>query len=259
MSRQIQRTNSSRDRSTTAMAERSLSHRAALHEPPPTLDSAYGYAYNTAAGVPSAVAPTPPSPHHQSPRLGPTTPSTPPLVALSSTPPAFGLGAPLIPPRNAAAASNSLMPSPPFSAVPTKLEDAPRSSTLSGGSTAAQQQHLQPLQHNTSVVPPMTSLDLLHSSPFKGGSVALSSLADSEFRTSSIYHQTNGGGGGGGVGGLSLDGEDDDDMPFAVDAEQTTGTLQHKKLQLFESKDELQSLTQQLQDFKAFGASLHQQ
>ena len=65
------------------------------------------------------------------------------------------------------------------------------------------------------------------------------------------------------------DDDDDDDMPFAVDAVVPTdlslahkcsasGT-KHKKLQLFGSQSsELNSLTQQLHDFKAFGASLHQ-
>ena len=144
-------------------------------------------------------------------------------------------------------------------------------------------------QHNASVVPPLTSLDLLHSSPFKGGSAALSSLADSEFRASSaMYNHPSG---LGTAAALSLtqnsndshyhfhhhDGPDhddyDNDMPFAVEADiaatggnsafasasATTVPLPVKKLQLFEeSKTEVQSLTEQLQDFQAFGASLHQ-
>ena len=220
------------------LLERSLSmredRRAALHEPPP-LES-YGYAYNTNAAITPFGAPA----------LLSTSPGTP----LGSTPPAFchlqtsSYSKHLLPPRSSAV-------TPPFQAFPTVLQEAPPGSFI---------------QSQLSQIPPMSSLEMLHSSPFKPGATgSVSTFGESDFmRGSSLYILP------------STTGHDifeEDDMPFAVDMGEADDTaitllaqqcaaptkldfLGHSTMSL-EQGNILKSLTQQLQEMKSFGASLY--
>ena len=221
-----------------SLLERSLSmrddRRAALHEPPP-LES-YGYAYNTnTTNTPSSA-----------PALLSTSPGTP----LGSTPPAFchlqtsSYSKHLLPPRSSGI-------TPPFQAFPIVLQEAPTGSFI---------------QSQLSQIPPMSSLEMLHSSPFKSGATgSVSTFGESDFmRGSSLYILPS-------TKGHEI--FEEDDMPFAVDmgeADDTAITLLAQqcaaptKLDFLgqsttslQQGDMMKSLTQQLQEMKSFGASLY--
>jgi len=208
--------------------EKPLNHRSALHDPP-----SYGYQQH------QPIHPLSSSPFGMSPGNTGTPPlsSTPPpaLSGFFSSPPGK-----LIPPRTSSV--------PPFQGLPTALQDAGPSEIQS------MQQALHMTKSKQHLTAPPTSLDLLHSSPFKTNpSMTLSSLGESDYLKASTHHEI-----------------DDDDMPFAVDDDcespAAVQSLAQKlsnshRLQILESEpsaNDLMSLTQQLQDFKAFGASLNQ-
>lgn len=105
-----------------------------------------------------------------------------------------------------------------------------------------------------------SSLDLLHSSPFKASTTGNTSFSESEV----LKHSTV----------VIPPAEEEEDMPFAVDDESlledsAVTLLAHKcatasRLQLFESAQQeeaesmmVSSLADQLAEFKSFGASLH--
>lgn len=204
-------------------------HRAALHDPPT-------YAYNT-------TTPMRQQQHHpllrsSSPLAG-TPPTTP--AFLSSTPPTLGF---LFPP---AAMRNTIHATPPFSNLPRQLSKPEELCAL-------QQQQ----QQQQSEVHP-TSLDLLHSSPFKTNASAFSSLLGEQsewMRNSSMpaYHDDDD------------DDDDEEDMPFAVEVEPPDASMASfaqksvHKLTLLEteSSQEMSALSMQLQEFKSFGAGLDQ-
>jgi len=225
-------------RHTPPPLERSLSmrddRRAVLHDPPP-LES-YGYAYNTnttaaVTGIPASLS---------------TSPGTP----LGSTPPAFchlqngSYSKNLLPPRNTGVA-------PPFQAFPIALQEAPTTSFH---------------QSQFSQAPPMTSLEMLHSSPFKSGiGGSMSTFGESDFmRGSSVYILPT---------APTHDIFDEDDMPFAVDMGEADDAAVTSLAQTFAAQtkldfigqsamsqqqgDLMQNLTQQLQEMKSFGASLY--
>jgi hypothetical protein len=219
------------ERSLSMREDRKDDRRAALHEPPPSLES-YGYAYNT-------------NTTNASPGL-PTSLSTSPGTPLGSTPPAFchlpagNSSKNLLPPRASAGVT------PPFAAFPTVLQEAPITSSVH------QSQFSQP--------PAMTSLEMLQCSPFKYGG-SMSAFGESDFlRGSSVYVLPN---------APSQDVVEEDDMPFAVDMGDDTAvtSLAQKcaapqKLDFLGQStmpgdDMMQSLTQQLQEMKSFGASLY--
>ena len=201
--------------------------RAALHHPPP-VESSYGYAYNS--GPPTTSLSSPPSVAET--KLS-SSPSTVPF--LSSTPPLFGLhNAPLIPPRQ----QHTNM-TPPFATLPTALSEP--------DIAAATEEE-------------PSSLDLLHSSPFKTAGASFTTGAS--FSESDILkHSTI----------VIPPAEEEEDMPFAVDDElmedSAVTLLAHKcatasRLQLFETSAQQEStmvasLADQLAEFKTFGASLH--
>jgi hypothetical protein len=220
-----------------------LSHRAALHDPPT-------YAYNTTAPPTTTTS----SSSHHLPPLS-SSPlmmaATPPPAFLSSTPPTLGF---LLPPPNSNSSRGGNNTTPPFSALPRELSLPEELCSLADDNNA----------------PPMHSLDLLHSSPFKTNASAFSSaLAESEswmlrsstaVLPSSFLRQDH------------IDEEEEEDMPFAVDfdsdsigASSSMTQLAHQKKTvhrlhfLTEEKQEddgMSALSQQLQDFKTFGASL---
>jgi hypothetical protein len=200
--------------------------RAALHHPPP-VESTYGYAYNT--GPPTNLSTTPPMEHKlSSSPLG----STPPAFVGSHNASPFFVGSynttTLIPPRQAA------QQNPPFAALPTALSEPDLVVTHEG----------EP-----------SSLDLLHSSPFK------QAAGNTSFSESDVLkHSTI----------VIPPAEEEEDMPFAVEEnvqleDSAVTLLAHKcatasRLQLFETAHEdmlMSSLADQLAEFKSFGASLH--
>lgn len=217
--------------------ESSDKRRAALHHPPP-VESTYGYAYNT--GPPTTLS-SPPSTSET--RLSSSPNAAPPL---SSTPPAFAVGsynAPfynttLIPPKSQQQQQHGM--TPPFAAMPTALSEPDLFSAVVAGEEPS-------------------SLDLLHSSPFKPtGTMSFS--GESEI----LKHSTI----------VIPPSEEEEDMPFAVDddgllEDSAVTLLAHKcatasRLQLFESAAQeeqdsimVSSLADQLAEFKTFGASLH--
>jgi hypothetical protein len=212
------------------LAEESLGdkRRAALHHPPP-VESSYGYAYNT--GPPTMTLSSPPSVAET--KLS-SSPSTVPF--LSSTPPFFvgSHNAPLIPPRQ-----QHVNVTPPFATLPTALSEPDFAAATEG----------EP-----------SSLDLLHSSPFKHAGASLT--AGASFSESEVLkHSTI----------VIPPAEEEEDMPFAVDEEvledSAVTLLAHKcatasRLQLFENSAQedstmVSSLADQLAEFKTFGASLH--
>ena len=213
--------------------------RAALHHPPP-IESSYGYAYNTGPPTTSTNLSTPPSEAKlsSSPALG----TTPPAFAVGShnaTPPFF-VGSynntTLIPPRQQQQHPQQPQQTPPFAAMPTALSE-PDFAAVNDGEPS--------------------SLDLLHSSPFK--TAGNTSFSESDV----LKHSTV----------VIPPAEEEEDMPFAVEddvlmEDSAVTLLAHKcatasRLQLFESAVEneedmlMSSLADQLAEFKSFGASLH--
>ena len=301
--------------------------RAALHQMPPHLveqatkdattemtakQGEYGYAYNNHIPwqaihpsqtkptsfdrSPSDVSETPTrpisaSPHH-SPWLAPALASTPPGEAFlgGAASPPF-----LMPPRN-------LMCTPPFKPRPVTFqphEMIPPPPPPDHKPTATAGGDDDDKFDYESVVPPLTSLDLLHSSPFQtqhhhphahgsmlaSFSLGATSLLPSDFRlgagsaNSALFSTA-----------LSLQQDDylSEDMPFAVDVVTSKTTTAHhhrnadlqesasvasfahqlkatNRLQLFEStaqlktptNDLVESLADQLAEFRTFGDSLH--
>lgn len=255
--------------------------RAALHHPPP-VESSYGYAYNNHA-PPTVAAPmeiTTPIRLGSSPsNIMPPLSSTPPPLFLgnNNTPGGFGgsmaqynnNNGPLLPPRHASTTMAVGM-TPPFATLPTALSEpdiATATTTTANAATAATSSHA-----TLESVP--TSLDMLHSSPFnKTGA----SFSESEVMKHSVV-----------IPPCTLE----DDMPFAVDDDDTdfnlllqdsaVTLLAHKcatasRLQLLDQDDNdmfasshnntnpqqqvnnirVASLSDQLAEFKSFGASLH--
>jgi len=237
-----------------------ISRRAALHDPPT-------YAYNHTPSHTTGTSNTPDTktqaPLSSSPAMyfcstPPTVPSMPPL---SSTPPTtMGF---LLPLPAGVKLPTGMVPTtkPPFSGLPHELAAA-------AGTTTRQQENNKP----DSELPPISSLDLLHSSPFNrtaaGGmmSSAFSSFMGSneaEWLRSSTMPA---------VDCKKDNEEDEDDMPFAVDDEDSDGSVGigdirftakygTPRLSLLETnnssdEDALQSLAQQLQEFKSYGATL---
>ena len=306
-----------------ASKEAAEKRRAALHHAPPLLPQSspsvnkksplasageYGYAYNN--HIPQIRQTNnnnnnntlPNVPNYPSPSPVPSTPlgSTPPGYLLGGpTPPPTGNWSKLIPPRGAV--------TPPFTR-PMGFVDEPPSQPLpppAAMSGASHTGHHRPSSRHESMAP-TTSLDLLHSSPFRQpvyGSNFGSSMAAAAEPFGSMGSGFGGGGadlafssspGRSGMIHPRLQQEDPDDMPFAVDSTndgaggvETTpsalasssssmimrGMIQPpKRLQLFESlsashqqqqqqqstavDDGMNSLADQLAEFKNFGASL---
>ena len=134
------------------------------------------------------------------------------------------------------------------------------------------------------VLPPLTSLDLLHSSPFQQGASQVSSLSGGVGGSLMMYNSGDLRPSLWNVAPASVD--NDDDMPFVVETageaqvdstsrsssylEQSAALASFaqkcsaptNRLKLFESTEErvsqdVSSLADQLADFKSFGASLH--
>lgn len=187
-----------------------ISHRAALHDPPT-------YAYNAAPTTNRPDVPVLSS----SPVLGSTPTNTP--AFLSSTPPTLGF---LLPPPSSRNATT-----PPFSGLPRELS----------------KEVLPQLADSKDEGAPISSLDLLHSSPFKVS--AFSSMGESMLLRNSTAAVAS--------SYLQPAPEEEDDMPFAVDVEEQIGS---HRLVLLENNnndfENMSALSKQLQDFKAFGASL---
>ncbi|KAI2502445.1 Autophagy-related protein 13 [Fragilaria crotonensis] len=219
--------------------------RRAALHDPPT------YAYNNTSTPMQYAAPI-----SHSPMLFSATPPTAPAL-LSSTPPTLGF---LLPPPMR---SNH---TPPFSNLPRQLSKPEELCTLP-----------------TEQMP--SSLDLLHSSPFRVNATAFSSLGDSEWmRHSSMpaayededanFNDCN---------HNSDHDADEDDMPFAVEMDEedfpsalngvgnssnaglmmmttVTSTAAKQPLSILETElsQDLSALSLQLQEFKTFGARLDQ-
>jgi hypothetical protein len=221
--------------------ESSEKRRAALHHPPP-IESSYGYAYNT--GPPTLSTPSSEAKLSSSPSRSPALGSTPPAFAVGShnAPPPFFLGSynntTLIPPRQQQQQLfQQQHQTPPFAAMPTALSEPDFAAVTDG----------EP-----------SSLDLLHSSPFKPA--GNTSFSESDI----LKHSTV---------VIPPAAEEEEDMPFAVEddvllEDSAVTLLAHKcatasRLQLFESAVEneedmlMSSLADQLAEFKSFGASLH--
>ena len=219
--------------------------RRAALHDPPT------YAYNNTS-TPMQFAP----PISHSPMLVSATPPTAPAL-LSSTPPTLGF---LLPPPMR---SNH---TPPFSNLPRQLSKPEELCTL-------------PVEQIPS------SLDLLHSSPFRVDATAFSSLGDSEWmRHSSMpaayeeedanFNDCN--------HNSEHDANDEDDMPFAVEMDEdfpsilnggggsgnaglmmmtsVTSTAAKQPLSILDTEcsQDMSALSLQLQEFKIFGARLDQ-
>ena len=235
--------------------------RAALHQMPPHLQQSspatrsisneYGYAYNNhipleklraeSGGSISAVPPsdtlptaTPEAIGHQSSPIPPTAASpllgtTPPSGVFLGTmdpyvtpPPQIPSLANLLPPRNPAAATIA----PPFASRPPGFSQD-RPIVPSPGGVAKQQQvdRQEPNPQQEIVdIPQLTSLDMLHHSPFGPGGSMLSSLsggpavfgseAASLFYNSGSVDFRNSSGGG---MNITIPNEEYEEMPFAVD------------------------------------------
>lgn len=303
------------DESTTkfaANAEAAEKRRAALHHAPPHLPSSpglnrksplgtageYGYAYNN--HIPTLRSNT--TPPNANPLLSPS--STPLPTPLGSTPPGYLLGGPtpplasnwssLIPPRGAV--------TPPFTRPPGFVGEPPTqplpppASSGNASNIPSQQKHYAVLgpghQPDMAAPAPTTSLDLLHSSPFRQPLYGNTFVAGSSMAgVAEPFPSMNSGMGGlGDVAFSSSPGsgmyprlqalEDPDDMPFAVDysdyddpptaassaamaaASSSTMIMRDmiqppKRLQLFESTaTESHSLTATAFDVTAFSDQL---
>eukprot|EP00547_Thalassionema_nitzschioides_P005705 CAMPEP_0194218406 /NCGR_PEP_ID=MMETSP0156-20130528/23696_1 /TAXON_ID=33649 /ORGANISM="Thalassionema nitzschioides, Strain L26-B" /LENGTH=173 /DNA_ID=CAMNT_0038947747 /DNA_START=1102 /DNA_END=1623 /DNA_ORIENTATION=+ len=165
----------------------------------------------------------------------------------------------LLPPAGTQRPSSiSMAMTPPFSGLPHELAAA----------ASPQQEDRRSNSNPESELPPISSLDLLHSSPFHKTTTGLMSSAFSSFnggnesdwlRNSMLP-----------VDKCKQDNNVEEDMPFAVDDDDdgavsmgdirfaAKGDAPH--LSLFDANkshdDELQSLAKQLQEFQAFGATL---
>lgn len=274
------------------MNEQDEARRAAFHDAPPIPKQQYGYAYNS--HIPwQTIHPAQTHPAHTAPKDSSAPPmppmsSTPPRssspYALASTPPSVGaIGgggvlsnvslAHLLPPQQPQQRSAVL--SPPFAPRPVglvaaehKAELGPFSREAMGPSTSAQhqQQKQSPYAH---VLPPVLPYDRLPNSPFEMASSEhpMSSLSESNLRrslfsiaASTQFHRPN-----------NYD-DDDNDMPFAVDEDQppfllgaaaaasssVAASWSNRKLSFQPADSDVQSLANQLAEFQAFGASLHQ-
>jgi len=241
-----------------------ISRRAALHDPP---TYAYNHTPSHSSGTSTKAdtttkmqAPLSSSPATYFCSTPPTVPPTPPL---SFTPPTtMGF---LLPKAASVQHFSGVVPiaKPPFSGLPHELAAA-------AGATQ-QQENIKP----DSELPPISSLDLLHSSPFnKTAAGAMMSSAFSSFMGSNeaewLRNSTM----------PTVDckrddnnyEEEEDDMPFAVDDDDSdssvgigdirfTAKCGTPRLSLLETnassdEDALQSIAQQLQEFKSYGATL---
>mmetsp|Transcript_16686 Transcript_16686/g.25205 ORF Transcript_16686/g.25205 Transcript_16686/m.25205 type:complete len:511 (-) Transcript_16686:248-1780(-) len=233
-----------------------ISHRSALHDPPtyayndtPTRTTSNGNNSVPDNSVPAALSSSPAMFSCSTP---PTVPATPPL---SSTPPTIGF---LLPPAGLQRPNTlSVATTPPFSGLPHELAAAANQ----------QQEEKRSIRKPESELLPISSLDLLHSSPFHKTTTGLMSSAFSSFnggnesdwlRNSMLP-----------VENCKHEKDDGEDMPFAVDDDDkgavSMGDIRFAAkadaphLSLFDGttqEDELQSLSKQLQEFKAFGATL---
>lgn len=297
------------DENNDAAAEK---RRAALHQMPPHLhqpapratSNDYGYAYNnhiprtlfTETPDNAALGITVPRESSPSPLLG----TTPPLGVLygavdhgvTTPPPSSNITmASLIPPRNSLASVT-----PPFAARPAGfVQDQNCVLPPPAVTTTGMQPVLARQENDTTDMAPLTSLDMLHDSPFHismqqhyGGSMLSSLSGGGVFGSeaaSLFYNSVDMRKSVSFEGSTWGDDDDCEEMPFAVDnnlpapdhslqvlasSAAVTSFAQkcsiHQRLELFDRPTEgfvpqghdedVDQLADQLADFRSFGASL---
>jgi hypothetical protein len=248
--------------------------RKAFHQMPPHLQQEYGYGYNN--HIPwqkihpsntqpismeddAALAATPPTlSSRNNPFFSP--PKTPTFASPLSS-------------RNAASTPpRQTMPTPPF---PTATRTLALPDTLLLPPQLSQQQPTVPQQPPSlldekpyeRVLPPLTSLDLLHSSPFVVGAAAAAGLGgvDSLMDVRSSKVRPPPWGSSSSIGGAqslaniimqppSSSADDEDDMPFAI--EDSTNAFMSRSVLFQSTMTDVSQLADQLAEFKTFGASL---